>query len=74
MELTYRIDGIDCANCASKLERAIAKLPGVQQAQLNFLTGRLVVSAASDAVHEIDIRIVCKNVSRMRRCVVRKMQ
>lgn len=51
-ELTYRIDGIDCANCAAKLERAIAKLPGVQQAQLNFLTGRLVVSAISDDVQE----------------------
>jgi Cd2+/Zn2+-exporting ATPase len=60
MELTYRIDGIDCANCASKLERAIAKLPGVEQAQLNFLTGRLVVSAASDAVHESIVALVQK--------------
>ena len=60
MELTYRIDGIDCANCASKLERAIAKLPGVQQAQLNFLPGRLVVSAASDAVHESIVALVQK--------------
>ena len=34
MELIYKIDGIDCANCAAKLERQIAKTKGVKSAAL----------------------------------------
>lgn len=41
----YLLKNIDCANCASKIEAKIAKLPQVESASLNFLTRQLKVSA-----------------------------
>jgi len=37
----YRIDGLTCADCAARIERAAAALPGVREASLNFATGSL---------------------------------
>ncbi len=44
MTKTYRVS-VDCADCAAKIERAIAKLEGVDQARLNYLTQKLKISA-----------------------------
>ena len=38
MKQSFRLKGLDCANCAAKLERALAKLEGVERASVNFLT------------------------------------
>lgn len=45
MKQVFRIEGLDCANCAAKLERKISKLPGVEDVSLNFLTGKLSLEA-----------------------------
>ena len=60
MELTYKLEGLDCANCATKLERAIAKLSCVQEASLNFMTGRLVVKADSEAAEAEILAVIEK--------------
>ena len=36
MKKSYKID-VDCANCASKMERAAQKTPGVKEATVNFM-------------------------------------
>jgi Cd2+/Zn2+-exporting ATPase len=33
---SFRIDGLDCADCATKLEKAIRKLTGVTEVQISF--------------------------------------
>ena len=33
---TFKIDGLDCADCAGKLEKAIRKLTGVTEVQISF--------------------------------------
>ena len=38
MRKSFKLDEIDCANCAQKLEDAIRKLDGVNDARVNFLT------------------------------------
>ena len=38
MRKSFKLDEIDCAVCAQKLEDAISKLPGVEKARVNFLT------------------------------------
>ncbi|MCX8075219.1 MAG: cation transporter [Clostridia bacterium] len=43
MKTVYIIEGLDCANCASKLERAIQKIDGIKSATISFFTGKLVV-------------------------------
>ena len=41
MEKAFRIDGIDCANCAAKIERALSKLSNVEKVNINFMTGKM---------------------------------
>ena len=42
---TYNFEGVDCANCAEKIERAIRKLDGVQAVDLVFATSQLRIEA-----------------------------
>lgn len=42
MKKTYKVD-VDCANCAAKMEEAVKKTPGVQDASLSFMTLKLKV-------------------------------
>lgn len=43
MKSTYKIKGIDCANCAAQLENAINKVKGVQNASISFMAERMVI-------------------------------
>ena len=38
MKKVYKLQDLDCANCAAKMERAINKIDGVEAASVNFLT------------------------------------
>lgn len=49
----FRIDGLDCANCAAKIENKISKLSGVTNASLSFMTGKLVIEADDGVMDEI---------------------
>lgn len=49
----FRIDGLDCANCAAKIENKISKLNGVRSASLSFMTGKLVIEADDGVMDEI---------------------
>jgi copper chaperone CopZ len=53
MKKTYRITGIDCANCAAKIERGIQALPGVERASLNFIMEKLTLEAPDDQLPAI---------------------
>ncbi len=48
MKQTFRITGIDCANCAAKLERKLQKIEGVTSLSLNFFTSKLILEAEED--------------------------
>ena len=41
---TFRITGMDCADCARSIERGVQRLAGVDEAMLNFSLGTLKVS------------------------------
>ncbi|MBU0494722.1 MAG: cadmium-translocating P-type ATPase [Chloroflexi bacterium] len=47
--ITFRLAGLDCADCAEKVERAVAGLPGVTEARVNFGAATLAVTPAQDA-------------------------
>ncbi|MBR2806060.1 MAG: cation transporter [Oscillospiraceae bacterium] len=44
---------VDCANCAAKLEDAIKKLDGVDDAKVNFLTQKLTLVAADEIFESV---------------------
>ena len=64
MKKVYRLEDLDCANCAAKMERAISKLEGVQSASVSFLMQRLAVEADEARFEEIMERVekVCRRV------------
>ena len=39
---------VDCANCAQKLQDALARLDGVDEVSVNFMTQKLTLSAADE--------------------------
>ena len=48
MKKSFKVKGIDCANCAAKLERNIAKIKGVESCAVVFATQKLVLEAPDD--------------------------
>lgn len=42
-EQRYRIEGMDCADCALKIEKGVRQLQGVERAELNFSTALLTI-------------------------------
>lgn len=53
MKNTYKIRGIDCANCAAQLENAISKVEGVQSASISFMSERMVLEYDEQSKEEI---------------------
>lgn len=45
MERIFDIEGLDCANCAAKIERKLNELDGVESAVLTYTTGKLKITA-----------------------------
>ncbi len=43
MKKTYKLQDLDCANCAAKMEDAIGRLDGVSSARVNFMTQKLTI-------------------------------
>ncbi len=41
MTSNFKIEGLDCANCAAELERKIGKIEGVKEVSINFFMQRM---------------------------------
>lgn len=54
MTKTYKLEGLDCANCLAKMERKISKLKGVKSVSSNFFTEKLVIEADENLMSEIE--------------------
>lgn len=48
MKKKYKIEGLDCANCAAKIEEAIGKLDGVNSVRVSFLSEKVKFDLADD--------------------------
>lgn len=64
LKKTYRLEDLDCANCAAKMERSIKKIPGVTDAAVSFLTQKMTVETDGDSLDEImeEVVKVCRKV------------
>ena len=47
--VSLRIDGMTCASCSARVERALLKVPGVTSASVNLATERAEVVRNADA-------------------------
>ena len=64
MKKTFKLIDLDCANCAAKMEAAIKKLDGVNDASVSFLSQKMTIDAEDDKFDEIVKQAikVCKKV------------
>ncbi len=58
MRKSFKLDEIDCANCARKLQDELARLDGVDAVSVNFLTQKLTLSAADERFDDVLERVV----------------
>ena len=64
MKKKFKLTDLVCANCAAKMEAAIKKIDGVNDATVSFLTQKLTLDADDarfDAILDEVVR-VCKKV------------
>ncbi len=59
MNSVIKIGGLDCANCARELEEELNKLDGVNSATVDFMSQKVVVDCAEDALERV--KNACNN-------------
>lgn len=64
MKKKFKLEDLDCANCAAKMEEGIKKIPGINDASVSFMTQKLMVEADDDRFDEImkEVVAVCAKV------------
>ena len=64
MKKKYKVEDLDCANCAAKMEEAIKKISGVNSASMNFMMQKLTIDADDERFDEImaEVQKVCAKV------------
>ena len=66
MKKTFKMQNLDCANCAAKMEKAIQKIPGVISANISFMTQKLTLEYDESKEAEIlaEAKKACQKVDR----------
>lgn len=63
MKKIFKIENIDCANCAAKIESGIKKIDGVQSCSLSFFAEKLIIEAdegSFDAIMKEALKVARK--------------
>lgn len=53
MKKILRLEGLDCANCAAKMEDGIKKIVGVEEATVSFMTQKVTLIANDENMESI---------------------
>lgn len=57
MKKTFKLIGLDCANCAAQLENAIQKIEGIEKASVSFMTEKLMFECEEEKEEEITKKV-----------------
>jgi copper chaperone CopZ len=58
MKKKFKLEDLDCANCAAKMENRIKEIPGVNDATVSFMTQKLTIDADDARFDEIMDQVV----------------
>lgn len=58
MKKIFKMENLECAHCAAKIENAIAKLEGVLLVSVNFMMQKLTIEASDDKFDEVLAQVV----------------
>ena len=64
MKKVFKIQDLDCAHCAAKMELAISKLEGVNSVSINFLMQKMTLDA-DDAVFDDVLKKAIKAIKKV---------
>lgn len=53
MKKIIKLQDLDCANCAAKIENAISQIEGVLSVKVNFMTQKMTFEAVDDKFDEL---------------------
>lgn len=53
MKKIFKLEGLNCAHCANKIEEKIAKLDGVHSVIVNFMTTKMTLEAVDEKFETI---------------------
>ena len=59
-EIVFLIKGLDCANCAASIERAVQKLDGIDNVVVDFISSRMIINIESSANRERLVEIAMR--------------
>lgn len=64
MRKIFKLEDLDCANCAAKMEAAINKIDGVEKATVSFMTQKLTIETEEAKLDEIMKKAIkaCKKI------------
>ena len=64
MKKKFKIENLECANCAAKMEALIKKIPGVNDAAMSFMMQKLTIDADENRFDEIlaEAQKVCSKI------------
>lgn len=64
MKKKFKLQDLDCANCAAKMEEAIKKISGVNDATVSFMTQKMTIDADDERFDEImeQVQAACAKV------------
>ncbi len=63
MKKKFKLQDLDCANCAAKMEEAVKKIDGVNDASVSFMTQKMMIDANDDVFDDVvaeAIRVIAK--------------
>lgn len=66
MKRAFKLENLDCANCAAKMETAINKLEKVDHATINFMSQKLTLEA-DETVFQDMVEEAQKQISKVER-------
>lgn len=58
MKKSIKLEDLDCANCAAKLENAVAAIDGVQRVTVSFMAQKMILEAPDDKFDDILKQVV----------------
>ena len=57
MKKVFKLEGLDCAHCAAKIEERVSKLEGVKSVVINFMTTKMTLESIDENIGEVVERV-----------------
>ncbi|WP_335994080.1 heavy metal-associated domain-containing protein [Fusobacterium polymorphum] len=53
MKKVFKLEGLDCAHCAAKIEEKVSKLEGVKSVVINFMTTKMILESVDENIADV---------------------